>query len=217
VSTTSESNDAPNPPELNDAQLRELAQAHAATLVRAYMRKATLLWQKLDRTSTWLTAAGGASIGVAITQLAVIRERLGLSGSRALLWVLAASVLAGLIEKYLGFSVGIGVALANANEAITRKFNADNAQVLVQIEKLGPPRTVEKYLAPFVVAGIKEMRPAVPAPLRFLFALAVRQGLAAPRKKTEQGQLRWLLWQLLAIHVQFALMVAAVIIAAFAA
>ena len=216
MSITPEPKEAPSAPELDDAELRELAHAHAATISRAYMRKATLLWQKLDRTSTWLTAAGGAAIGVAITQLAVIRERLGIGGSRALFWVLAASVLAGLIEKYLGFSVGVGAALADVNEGITREFLAENEKVLARIGKLGPKHAVEKYFAPFLAAGIKEMRPAIPAPLRFLLGAAVQQGLAGSRKP-EHGQLRWLLWQMLAVHLQFALMVAAVTIAAFAA
>jgi hypothetical protein len=164
-----------------------------------------------------LTAAGGASIGVAITQLAVIREGLGIGGSRALFWVLAASVLAGLIEKYLGFSVGVAVALADVNEGIMREFSAENDKLLARIGKqLGPEHSVEEYLAPFLAAGIKEIRPAIPAPLRFLLGPVVRQGLMAPRER-ETGQLRWMLWLLLAIHLQFALLVAAVIIAAFAA
>jgi hypothetical protein len=96
-----------------------------------------------------------------------------------------------------------------------RTNDIPGAKLLARIEKLGPKQAVEKYLAPFLAAGIKEMRPAIPAPLRFLLGPAVRQGLGP--QKPEHARMRWLLWQLLEIHLQFALMVAVVILAAFAA
>jgi len=206
----------PTPTELTESELIKFAQAHAEEITHEYMREAARLWRRADSFSTWATAAGGASIGVAITQLPLIHAALGRSGTRALLWTLAISVLAGLISKYLGFSVGVTSGLNDVNQRIMNDFFTEKKQEFDSIRQVGSTKLIEKYFAPLMTRYLKEMRPAIPLPLRPLLNAAVKGRLISD-KRNDAGQLRWFLWQLSAITIQMFSLIVAVVIAAFVA
>jgi hypothetical protein len=202
-------------PELTESELISFAQTHAQEIARQYMSEAARIWRRADSFSTWATAAGGASIGVAITQLSVIRAALGTGGTRALLWTLATSVLAGLIAKYMGFSVGVGTAMADVTHKITKDYLQENEQLFIRFKK-GSPKLVIKYLAQMLVVYKKEMRPAIPFLLRPTINAALQSSLTRS-KQAASGQHRWFIWQLIAIHLQILCLIVAVAISAFAA
>lgn len=202
-------------PELTESELVSLAQAHAQEMARQYMSEAARIWERADSFPTWAPAAGGASIGVAITQLSVIRAALGAGGTRALLWTLAISVLAGLIAKYMGFSVGVGSAITDVSQKITTDFLLENKPLFARMTG-SPPNLVVRYLAQMLVVYKREMRPAMPFVLRPSMDKAMKNVLTTTRR-AESGQLRWFMWQLIAIHLQLLCLVVAVVISAFAA
>ena len=85
------------------------------------------------------------------------------------------------------------------------------------IRQVGSTKLIEKYLAPLLMKYLKEMRPAIPFPLRpFLNAGSLTERMGSD-KRAETGQLRWFLWQLIAITIQMFSLIVAVVIAAFAA
>jgi hypothetical protein len=197
-----------------EADLEKYARNHATSIAHQYMVEGARIWKRADGFSTWATAAAGASLGVAISQLAVLRAALGIGMARALLWTLAMSVLAGLLAKYLSFSVSISLALADVSRKITDDFFAENGQDFEKI-KLSP-KVIEKYLAPVLFMYKKKMRPAIPFLLR-RYADGVWDKTIFGADEGKTGLLRWFLWQTIAVHLQIISLIAAVVIAAFAA
>jgi hypothetical protein len=206
---------APSDEAISEADLAKFAHDHATEIAHQYMIEGARTWKRVDGFSTWATAAAGASLGVAISQLAVIRNNLGVGMARALLWTLALSVLTGLLAKYLGFSVGVSLAMTDVNRKITETFLADKGQ---EIEKIKlSPKVIEKYIAPVLFLYKKKMRPAVPFILRPYADRVWSSSNLFSADGGKSGQLRWFFWQLLAVHLQLISLIVAVVIAAFAA
>jgi hypothetical protein len=197
----------------SEAELARFAGDHAIMIAHEYMVEGARTWKRADGFSTWVTAAAGASLGVAISQLALIRAALGMGMARALLWSLALSILAGLFAKYMGFSVGVSLALGDVNLKITEKFLAEKEHDLEKIRL--SPNVIKNYLAPVMFIYKKQMRPAIPYPLR-RFADSIWNKSLFRANDSRAGLLRWFLWQLVAIHLQVAALIVAVLIAAFA-
>jgi hypothetical protein len=134
----------------------------------------------------------------------------------ALLWPLAISVLARLISKYLGFSVGVTSGLNDVNQRIVNDFLTEKEREFDSIRQVGSTKLIEKHVAPLLMRNLKEMRPAIPLPLRPLLDAAVKGRLTSD-KRTDVGQLRWFLWQLSAVTIQTFFAHCRCVIAAFAA
>jgi hypothetical protein len=202
--------------ELTESQLTKYAETHAEEIASQWMREGARLWERADSFSTWATAAGGASIGVAITQLTLIRTAIGVGGTRALLWTLAVSVLAGLFSKYLAFSLALMSAMNDMNSKISAEFLRDRKTVLDDIYRVSSSKLIEKYIVPLVLAYLKEMRPAIPAPFRYLLSAEAAKKALGSGRQSEARYLRKFLWQLGAVAIQILFLMAAVVIAACA-
>jgi hypothetical protein len=197
--------------------LPSLAQSHANDLAKRYLERALRLWNRIDRFSTWLLGAAGASIALVMSQLSTIRGQLGVTMTRAFLWCMAISVLAGLAQKYMAFSVGLTAEFGKISSELADEFKAQYAESLKAMQGATIDTLAKKYLVPLMRAYIEVVKPAIPKPLQFLLHGAVSNSLAItnPNRAAQNG-FRWLLWLILLVMAQLLTVAIAIIIAACA-
>jgi hypothetical protein len=102
------------------------------------------------------------------------------------------------------------------NSKISADFLRDRKTVLDDIYRVSASKLIEKYIVPLVLAYLKEMRPAIPAPFRHLLSAEAAKKTLGSGRQSEARYLRKFLWQLGAVAIQILFLMVAVVIAACA-
>ena len=200
---------------VHSAVLEDQAKEFANALVRTYMERSIRNWEHGDRASTWMLGGAATTIALIVGNLSALRIEIGQLSIHITVWALAASVFAGLAQKYFAISVGLAVAFSEAREEALDEHAKIAEHIGTSAGSLTPQQIAERVLLPFVNVIMKEMKSAVPRPFHFLFRGALRKALTS-QDDSRIRSYRAMVWQNVLVFVQLGFLAVAVVVATIA-